>query len=87
MVGLVLLPIPLIHFAGVGVFVACLGIGIWRLQPGPRVRAVEGPCPRCGHEQRYWIGLNLGPVGLPRATSCESCTNDLTIEGNLNGAS
>lgn len=84
-VGVALLPVPLVHFAGVGMFLACLGVGIWRLRPGPRVRKVEGPCPHCGHEQQYWIGVNLGPMKLPKDTSCEKCAKTLTIEGQFEG--
>ena len=82
-VALVLLPVPVIHLAGVGLFVACVGLGVWRLRPGPRVGSVKGPCPHCAHQQRYWTGLNLGPMTLPKKTSCESCTKTLTIEGEL----
>lgn len=82
-VAVVLLPVPVIHLAGIGILVACLGMAVWQLRPGPRVRAVQGPCPHCGHEQRYWLGLNVGPMTLPKNTSCESCARMLTIEGEL----
>ena len=80
LVAVVLLPVPVIHLAGIGFFVACLGVSIWQLRPGQRVRSVEGPCPHCGHQQRYWLGLNLGPLKFPKGTSCESCAKTLTIE-------
>ena len=86
-VAIVLLPVPIIHLAGVGFFVACLGIAVWQLRPGLRIRKVAGPCPHCGHEQGYWLGINLGPMTLPKGTSCESCTKTLTIEGNPGAAS
>ena len=62
-------------------FVACLGIAVWQLRPGLRVRTVEGPCPHCGQAQRYWLGLNVGPMKFPRETSCENCAKALTISG------
>lgn len=82
-VAVVLLPVPIIHLAGIGFFVACLGVGAMRLRPGARLRAVSGPCPHCGHEQGYWIGVNLGPAKLPKETSCEKCAKSLSIEGEL----
>jgi len=75
----VLLPVPVIHLAGIGIFVACLGIAVWQVRPGLRVRTVEGPCPHCGQEQRYWLGLNVGPMKFPKGTSCEKCAKTLTI--------
>ena len=79
-VAVVLLPVPVIHLAGIGIFVACLGIAAWQLRPGLRVRKVEGPCPHCGHPQQYWLGLNVGPMKFPRETSCEKCAKTLAID-------
>ena len=79
-VAIVLLPVPVIHLAGIGILVACLGIAVWQVRPGLRVRTVEGPCPHCAHPQKYWLGLNVGPMKFPKATSCESCAKTLTIE-------
>jgi hypothetical protein len=78
-VAVVLLPVPVIHLAGIGIFVACLGIAVWQLRPGTRVQSVRGPCPHCGQEQRYWLGLNVGPMKFPKGTSCEKCAKTLTI--------
>ena len=52
-VAVVLLPVPVIHLAGIGIFVACLGIAVWQVRPGLRVRTVEGPCPHCGQEHPW----------------------------------
>ena len=30
-VAVVLLPVPVIHLAGIGIFVACLGIAVWQV--------------------------------------------------------
>lgn len=79
-VAVVLLPVPVIHLAGIGIFVACLGIAAWQLRPGLRVRSVEGPCPHCGQQQQYWLGLNVGPMKFPKETSCEKCAKSLTID-------
>lgn len=79
-VAVVLLPVPVIHLAGIGIFVACLGIAVWQLLPGLRVRTVQGPCPHCGEQQEYWLGLNVGPMKLPKGTSCEKCAKALSIE-------
>lgn len=84
-VAVVLLPVPVIHLAGIGFLIACLALATWQLRPGPRVRSVEGPCPHCGHEQAYWLGLNLGPMHFPKDSSCASCTKTLTIEGQFEG--
>ena len=82
-VAVVLLPVPVIHLAGIGIFVACLGIAAWQLRPGLRVRTVEGPCPHCGQQQKYWLGLNVGPMKFPKETSCEKCAKNLTIADEL----
>lgn len=29
-VAIVLLPVPVIHLAGIGIFIACLGIAVWQ---------------------------------------------------------
>lgn len=79
-VAVILLPVPVIHLAGIGFFVACLGIAAWQLRPGLRITSVEGPCPHCGHAQRYWLGLNVGPMRLPKGTSCEKCAKSITID-------
>ena len=79
-VAVVLLPVPVIHLAGIGFFIGCFGLATWQLRPGPRVRTIEGPCPHCGHVQRYWLGLNMGPMHLPKDTSCEKCAKTLTID-------
>jgi hypothetical protein len=84
-IAVVLLPVPVIHLAGIGIFVACLGIAAWQLRPGLRVRKVEGPCPHCGHPQQYWLGLNVGPMRFPKATSCEKCAKELTIDSAAPG--
>ena len=81
LVAILLLPVPVIHLAGIGIFVACLGIAVWQVRPGLRVRTVEGPCPHCGQAQRYWLGLNVGPMKFPRETSCEKCAKALSISG------
>ena len=81
LVAILLLPVPVIHLAGIGILVACLGIAAWQVRPGLRVRTVEGPCPHCGREQRYWLGLNVGPMKFPRETSCEKCAKALSISG------
>jgi hypothetical protein len=85
-VAVVLLPVPVIHLAGIGIFVACLGIAAWQVRPGLRVRSVEGPCPHCGQPQQYWLGLNVGPMRFPKETSCEKCAKTLTIADGKRGS-
>ena len=79
-IAVVLLPVPVIHLAGIGIFVGCLVVAVFQLRPGLRIASVEGPCPHCGHVQKFWLGLNVGPMKFPKGTSCEACAKTLTIE-------
>lgn len=74
LLALVFLPIPIVHFAGVPLaLLVGLVVGVRRLAPGPRARAIRGPCPHCGHEQSYFLGPRWKRIGLPRRLSCERC--------------
>lgn len=79
-IAVVLLPVPVIHLAGIGIFVGCIVVAIFQLRPGLRIASVEGACPHCGHVQKYWLGLNVGPMKFPKGTSCEKCAKTLTID-------
>lgn len=79
LLALVFLPIPIVHFAGVPL--ALLGglvAALRRLAPGPRLRAVRGPCPHCGHQQSYFLGPRWKRVGMPLKLSCERCAKGLS---------
>jgi hypothetical protein len=78
-IAVVLLPIPVIHLAGIGIFLGCLGVAVLQLRAGLRVASVEGPCPHCGHSQKFWLGLNVGPMRFPKETSCGKCAKTLII--------
>lgn len=82
-IAVVLLPVPVIHLAGIGIFVGCLGVAAFQLRPGRRVASVSGPCPHCGQEQKFWLGLNVGPMKFPKGTSCEKCAKTVTIDEDM----
>ena len=76
--ALIFVPIPIVHFAGVPL--ALLGglvIAGRRLAPGPRLRAIRGACPHCGHEQSFFLGPSWKRGGVSRQLVCESCAQTL----------
>ena len=78
LLALVFLPIPIVHFAGVPLaLLAGLVIAGRRLAPGPRLRAIRGACPHCGHEQSFFLGPSWRRGGVSRQLVCERCAQTL----------
>ena len=78
-VGLVLLPVPGVHFFGVAVFVAGLAVAVQRARTPIVVGGAEGTCPACGHAGRWFAGTGWRPVRWPLVTSCPSCKVELRL--------
>lgn len=77
--GLVLLPVPGVHFFGVAVFVAGLAVAVRRAGTPIVVGGAEGACPACGHAGRWFAGAGWRPVRWPLVTSCPSCMVELRL--------
>jgi hypothetical protein len=77
--GLVLLPVPGVHFFGVAVFVAGLAVAVRRAGPPIVVGGAEGACPACGHAAHWFAGAGWRPVRWPLVTSCPSCKVELRL--------
>jgi hypothetical protein len=77
--GLVLLPVPGVHFFGVAVFVAGLAVAVQRVRTPIVVGGAEGTCPACGHAGRWFAGTGWRPVRWPLVTSCPSCKVELRL--------
>lgn len=79
-VGLVLLPIPLIHLAGIIFALTCWTLAVLRLRVHTVLRAAGGTCPRCGAEQRFPTGFGRARYRLPYSTACGKCSVRLRLE-------
>jgi hypothetical protein len=77
--GLVLLPVPGVHFFGVAVFVGALAIAIRRAGTAVVVGGAEGTCPACGRGDRWFAGTGWRPVRWPLVTSCPGCKVELRL--------
>lgn len=77
--GLALLPVPGVHFFGVLVFLAALGIAFRRAGTPVVVAGAEGTCPACGQAGRWFAGTGWRPVTWPLVTSCPACKIELRL--------
>lgn len=77
--GLVFLPIPLIHLFGVMVFIGSLVLAVRRFQTRRAIRGAGGSCPGCHQEGSFFVGLGTSRFRLPISTSCRHCAMALTL--------
>jgi hypothetical protein len=77
-VSLLVLPIPIVHFAVPPVaLVTGVVLGVRRALQGEIITRAHGPCPFCGTDQT--LGLTGAPYRLPRPLKCRSCLKLFTI--------
>lgn len=79
-VGLLFLPVPLIHLFGVFVFLATVGLAVRQLRTVRVLVRAGGVCPGCGAEGTFFVGFGGGRFRLPLATSCRQCAMALALE-------
>ena len=79
-VGVLLLPIPLIHLFGVMFFLAMSGLAVRRLLSGTVLKGASGRCPSCQAEGPYFVGFGGRRLGFPVVTSCPTCNVRLELE-------
>ena len=80
LVGVLLLPIPLIHLMGIFFALACWGFAVSRLRVKTVLVAAGGACPRCGAPGNFTGGLTRARFRLPYTTSCPKCSVRLRLE-------
>ena len=78
-VGLVLLPIPLIHLAGIMFFLAMTGLAIRRFFSTRVLKGAHGTCPSCKQEGEYFVGFGGRRLAFPITTSCPRCNVSLEL--------
>jgi len=77
-VSLLVLPIPIVHFAVPPVaLVGGVVMGIRRALQGEIITQAHGPCPFCGTDQS--LGLTGASFRMPRDLKCRSCLKLFTI--------
>jgi hypothetical protein len=79
-VGVLLLPIPLIHLFGVIFAVSMWGLGLHRARTRTVVVEAGGTCPRCEQAGTYYAGFGRKRFRLPISTSCPHCASSLSLE-------
>lgn len=85
LVGIMLLPIPLIHLFGIMFALSTWWVGIQRARTTTVVSKAGGTCPHCETAGRFFSGFGRKRFRLPLSTSCPSCSHALTLE-SLPGA-
>ncbi len=78
-IGLLFLPVPLIHLFGLFAFLASLGLAVHRFGTRTALRQAGGACPGCGQEGPFFVGLGGSRFRLPITTSCRHCAMALTL--------
>lgn len=77
--GMLLLPIPLVHIAGLAFFLALAFLAGRRLLSREILKAASGHCPACGAPGEYFVGFGGRRLSFPIVTSCPRCNIELTL--------
>ncbi len=80
-IALLMLPIPIVHFAGVpGGLLFGLVAAADQFATPEILREADGACPHCDTAQRFLVGTGLRKVGLPTQVFCKQCGKPSTLE-------
>lgn len=79
-IGILLLPVPLVHIFGVLFALTACWFGLRRVSTATVVTGAGGTCPRCAKEGAFFVGFGRKRYRLPLATSCPGCAHALTLE-------
>ncbi len=79
-IGVLLLPIPLIHLFGIMFALTTWWFGLQRVRTDTVIVSVGGTCPRCGKAGAFFAGFGRKRFRLPISTSCPACSHALTLE-------
>ena len=77
--AVVLLPVPIIHLVGIGLFLTILVLAVRRVGAPAVIRSAHGTCPKCGAEGAFFVGFGRKQLRLPISTSCGKCAYPLTL--------
>jgi len=78
--AVVLLPVPIIHLVGIGLFLTILVLAVRRIRAPAVIRSARGTCPKCGAEGSLFVGFGRRRFQLPVTTSCGACAYPLTLD-------
>ncbi|NNG17088.1 MAG: hypothetical protein HKM89_11470 [Gemmatimonadales bacterium] len=78
--ALVLLPVPLMHLAGIPLLGLGLYFGFRNARACEVFRSASGTCPSCNSHTDLFVGFGRPPFELPVKTSCASCGRNLMLE-------
>ena len=78
--ALVLLPVPLMHLAGIPLLALGLYFGFRNARAREVFRSASGTCPSCNSQTDLFVGFGKPPFKLPVKTSCGSCGRNLMLE-------
>jgi hypothetical protein len=79
-VGVMLLPVPLVHIFGVVFALSTWWFGLQRARTETVVTAVGGTCPHCQQAGTFFAGFGRKRFRLPISTSCPRCSHALMLE-------
>jgi hypothetical protein len=79
-VGVLLLPVPLVHLFGIMFALTTWWIALQRVRTDTVVVSVGGTCPHCGTTGTFYAGFGRKRYRLPISTSCPSCSHALSLE-------
>jgi len=78
-VGTLLLPVPLIHLAGVMFFLAMSWLAVRRLFATQVLKGAHGRCPSCHQDGDYFVGFGGRRLAYPVKSSCPHCRVGLEL--------
>ena len=81
-VGLLFLPVPLIHLFGVMFFLGMLGLAVKRLLARQVLKGAWGRCPACDKDGTYFVGFGGRRLDFPVRTSCPQCNLGLVLHAS-----
>lgn len=79
-VGILLLPVPLIHLFGVMFALAAWGLGVKRALTPTTLVGAGGTCPNCGKKGDFYSGFGHQRIRYPISSSCSSCASQVRLE-------
>ena len=79
-IGVLLLPVPLIHLFGIFFFLGMGVLGFRRLFATSVLKGARGRCPSCQAEGSYFVGMGGRRLSFPIVTSCPHCHASLELE-------
>jgi hypothetical protein len=81
LIAVVVAFIPIVHVFGIPLaLLAGIVLSVQQFRVSTTIRSAHATCPKCGTEQKFYVGTGLGGLKLPVAVSCDDCRKDLEID-------